>query len=116
MAQYLVLLYGDPSRWASMPPAEMQQAFGKYMAWGQKARQAGFLAGSNKLTDRGGKVLRGKKAVITDGPYAEAREVLGGYYLIEASSYDEAVKRTLDHPHLEYDGTVEVREVEVLPQ
>ena len=51
------------------------------------------------------------KPVVTDGPFTEAKEVLGGYYTIEASDYDDAVKRTLDHPHLEYGGTIEVRKL-----
>jgi hypothetical protein len=71
--------------------------------------------GANKLVDDAGKVLRGGKATATDGPYSETKEVLGGYYLIEAASYDEAVRLSLDHPHLQYDGTIEVRRVEVLP-
>jgi hypothetical protein len=82
--------------------------------WGNQARQAGFLLGSNKLVDDAGKVLRGQKAV-TDGPYSETKEVLGGYYLIEAASYEEAVRRSKDHPHLEHGGTIEVRQVEPLP-
>lgn len=48
-----------------------------------------------------------------DGPYAETKEVLGGYYLIEAPNYEEAVRRSLDHPHLSH-GTIEVREIEVV--
>ena len=50
------------------------------------------------------------KPKSTDGPYSETKEVLGGYYMIEAANYDEAVQRTLDHPHLEYGGTIEVRQ------
>lgn len=115
MAQFLFLLYGDPTRWQALPAAEQQAAFGKYMAWGNKARQDGFLVGSNKLLDDGGKVVRGNKPVATDGPYSETKEVLGGYYLIEASSYEEAVRRSLDHPHLQFGGTIAVRQVEVLP-
>ena len=114
MAQFLYVLYGDPTRWKAMPEAEQQKAFGRYMSWGAQARKAGFLVGSNKLVDDAGKVLRGKAA--TDGPYSETKEVLGGYYLIEAASYEEAVRRAQDHPHLQYNGTIEVRQIEVLPQ
>ena len=61
----------------------------------------------------GGRVIRPGAAGprTTDGPYSETKELLGGYYLIEAANYDEAVARTLDHPHLEYGGTIEVRHV-----
>jgi hypothetical protein len=115
MAQFLAVLYGDPTRWQAISPSEMQAAFGKYMDWGKKARQKGFLVGANKLVDDAGKVLRGSKPVATDGPYSETKEVLGGYYLVEASNYDEAAKLFLDHPHLQFDGTIEIRQVEVLP-
>jgi len=114
MAQFLAVLYGDPTRFQGMSPSERQTLFAKYMNWGVKAREQGFLVGSNKLVDDAGKVLR-RKPVATDGPYSETKEVLGGYYLIEATNYDEAVKRFLDHPHLENGGTIEVRQVEVLP-
>ena len=115
MAQFLLLLYGDPTRWRAMPRQDQQAAFAKYMDWSRKARQEGFCVGSNKLVDDAGKILRGNKPVATDGPYSETKEMLGGYYLIEAANYDEAVRRSLDHPHLQYDGTIEVRQVEVLP-
>jgi hypothetical protein len=114
MAQFLAVLYGDPTRWQTMSQSELQAAYGKYMGWGEKARQKGFLLGANKLVDDAGKVLR-RKPVATDGPYSETKEVLGGYYLVEAANYDEAVKLFLDHPHLGFEGTIEVRQVEVLP-
>ena len=116
MSQFLLLLHSEPAPWLKMPPEERQKWFVKYMAWGQKAREGGYLLGSNKLVDDGGKILRNGKKVATDGPYSETKEVLGGYYLIEAANYDEAVKRTLDHPHLEHGGTIEVRQVEQLPR
>lgn len=113
MAQFLLLLHSDPTKWLAMPSEEKLKWFGKYIAWGNQARQAGFLAGSNKLMDDGGKVMRGK-TLVTDGPYSETKEVLGGYYLIEAANYEEAVRRAQDHPHLEH-GTIEVRQIEKLP-
>lgn len=115
MAQFLLLLHADPAGWLKMPPDEQQKWAGKYMAWGNQARQAGFLVGSNKLVDDAGKVIRGEKTVVTDGPYSETKEVLGGYYLIEAANYDEAVQRCQGHPHLEHGGTIEVRQVAKLP-
>ena len=116
MAQFLLLLHADRTPFLNMPADERQKWFAKYMAWGAKAREGGYLLGSNKLVDDGGKILRGPKVVMTDGPYSETKEHLGGYYMIEAANYDEAVKRTLDHPHLEHGGTIEVRQVEQLPR
>jgi hypothetical protein len=52
----------------------------------------------------------GGKTRVTDGPYSEAKEVLGGYYTIEAENYDEAVARAREHPHIEYGGTIVIRQ------
>ncbi len=109
MPQYMLLLYDDPSGWQKLSPEEMQKAIEKYMAWTKKP----FTVDSKRLGQDTGRVIRSVngKARATDGPYSETKEVLGGYYLIEASSYDEAVARALDHPHLEYGGTIEVRQL-----
>ena len=79
------------------------------MAWTKKP----FTRDSKRLADEPGRVIRsqGGKPKATDGPYSETKEILAGYYTIEAASYDEAVKLALDHPQLEYGGTVEVRQV-----
>lgn len=108
MPKYMLLLYDDPSGWHKLSPEEMQKAIEKYMAWTKKP----FTIDSKRLADDPGRVIRsqGGRPRATDGPYSETKEVLGGFYLIEAASYDEAVQRTLDHPHLEH-GTVEVRQL-----
>ncbi|HEY3928324.1 MAG TPA: YciI family protein [Candidatus Koribacter sp.] len=117
MATFMILLYGDPKNWMTMSPEQMQQAMLKYWAWGKKMREQGRLLGSNKLTDGQGRVIRGKaNPRVTDGPFTEGKEFLGGYYMFTADSYDHAVELSRDHPQLEYGGTVEVREIEVMPQ
>ena len=107
MPQYMLLLYDNPVDWTKVSPEEMQKAVEKYMAWTKKS----FNVDSKRLAGDPGKVLRGSGANnrVTDGPYSETKEVLGGFYLIEAANYDQAVERTLDHPHLEYGGTIAVR-------
>lgn len=109
MPQYMLLLYDDPSGWAKLSPEEMQQAIEKYMAWTKKP----FTRDSKRLAQDAGRVIRSNagKPKATDGPYSETKEILGGYYTIEAANYDEAVKLALGHPHVEYGGTVEVRQV-----
>jgi hypothetical protein len=105
----MLLLYGDPANWARLSPDEMQKATERYLAWSKMP----FIKGNNRLGEDAGRVLRrakdGQKRA-TDGPYSETKEVLGGYYTIEAASYDEAVKLALDQPHVDY-GTIEVRHV-----
>jgi hypothetical protein len=113
---YMLLLYDDPSTWKKMSPEELQKVLQKFFAWREKLRTQKILVGSAKLRDEPGKVIRGKDHPrVTDGPYSETREVLGGYFTIEASNYDDAVQQCRDCPHLEYGGTIEVREVEPVP-
>src|ERR1700688_402635 len=109
MAQFMLLLYDDPSHWGRMSPEEMQKATEKYMAWSKMP----FTKDGKRLASDAGRVLRGTngRTSATDGPYSETKEVLGGYYTIEAANYDEAVKLALNHPQIEYGGTVEVRHV-----
>ena len=116
MPKYMLLLHDDPSSFGTLSPADIQTVIEKYMAWGKRLRAAGIITESNKLTEAPGRVMRGQgsSARITDGPYSETKEVLGGYYIIVADSYDEAAKRAADCPQLEYGGTIEIREVDVI--
>jgi hypothetical protein len=110
MPQYMLLLYDSPATWQKISPEEMQKAVEKYMAWTKKP----YNKDSKRLAQDAGRVIRGTpggKPRATDGPYSETKEVLGGFYLIDAANYDEAVERSLTHPHLEYGGTIEVREL-----
>ena len=107
MPQYMLLLYDNPTDWQKVSPEDMQNAIEKYMAWTKKP----FTVDSKRLAGDSGRVIRSGPGGprTTDGPYSETKEVLGGFYLIEAANYDEAVQRSLDHPHLEYGGTLVVR-------
>jgi len=108
MPHYMLLLYDNPTDWSKKSPEEMQQALEKYMAWTKKP----FNVDAKRLGPDAGKVVRaqGGKPRAADGPYSESKEVLGGYYTIEAANYDEAVERSLDHPHLEYGGVIVIRQ------
>jgi hypothetical protein len=109
MAKFMLLLHDDPTGWQRLSPEEMQKALEKYMAWTKKP----FTKDAHRLTQDPGRVIRsdGGRPRVTDGPYSETKEVLGGYYTIEATDYDEAVKLALSHPHVEYGNTIEVRQV-----
>ncbi len=97
-------------------PEMMQAIIQKYNDWATKLRESGRLVSLNKLKDEYGRTLSGFGAnqTVTDGPYAETKEVIGGYWIITAASYDEAVEWARECPTLEYGGRVEVREVEDL--
>jgi hypothetical protein len=109
MPQYLLLLHEDPASYRHLSPEEMQQILAKYMAWSQELGAAGRLKGGQKLTDEGGRHVRAGS--VTDGPYVEGKEVLGGFFIVEAADYDDAVALTRGCPHLA-NGWVEVREID----
>ncbi len=114
MPTYMLLLHENPNQFAGRSESEMMKVVKEYGAWATKLRSEDRLAGGEKLADEGGKILKGKngKIVVTDGPYAEAREVIGGYFAIKAKDYAEAVKIAEDCPHLHYDGRIELRQVD----
>lgn len=104
MAKFaLILRYQGFSK--DLSAEEIQGILNRYRAWSQKAAR---LAGE-KLRDGTGRVIR--RDAITDGPYVESKEAIGGFSIIEARDYDEVVRLCRDHPHLEF-GSIEVREVE----
>ncbi|HLK69170.1 MAG TPA: YciI family protein [Bryobacteraceae bacterium] len=109
MSQYVLLLHSDPKSWAAMSPDEMQKAVEKFMAWSKKP----FTVGGKRLADDAGRVMRGSNGQTrtTDGPYSESKEVVGGFFIIEAANYEEAVERCQDHPTLEYGGSLEIRQI-----
>ncbi len=82
----LVLLRDDPSGFASLSPAEMQAIIEKYIAWGARLRASGHMVMGEKLVDGSGRVARGAAAVVSDGPYAEAREIVGGAYVLQVKT------------------------------
>ena len=91
-------------------PQELQQQMQKWGAWIQQLRQDGHFKAGEPL-EGGGKVVRGKKKAITDGPYAEAKDLVGGYLLVEAKNLNEATELSQRCPVLDVDGTVEIRPI-----
>ena len=116
MPKFMLILRGDVTAdYSAMTPDDFAKILGEYEAWGNKLGAEGRLDGGNKLTDQGGKVIwpRGKKVEVKDGPYVESKEVVGGYYILKADSYEHAVKLCDGHPNLRF-GSIEVREVDFL--
>ncbi|HXK05078.1 MAG TPA: YciI family protein [Verrucomicrobiae bacterium] len=108
MSQFLLLLYNDTTRPRRLSPEEMQNMLEKYMAW----RNEPFTLDGKRLAEDVGRVIRSDSGAprTSDGPYSETKEVLAGFYLIEAANYDEAVKLALTNPHAQH-GTIEVRQI-----
>jgi hypothetical protein len=111
MTQYLFFLHNPPDVFAGLNPAQFQEVIGKYAGWRNQMFTQGHLVGGNKLKDRSGRVIRG--SAVTDGPYTESKEVVGGYFIVRAENYDAAVQLALTCPHTEY-GSLEIRVIEVM--
>ena len=111
--QYLLLIHDAESVWETMPEQERNALYGEYMAYTNELRESGALVGANQLqpTSTATTVrVRDGEQVVTDGPFAETKEQLGGYYLIEVESVDEALEWAAKIPSARY-GTIEVRPV-----
>lgn len=111
--QYLLMLYSDESGWDALSEKEQEEGVAAYTAYTQALAQAGALVGGNRLrpadTATRVSVADGKTQVL-DGPYADSKEQLGGYYLIEAADLDAALAWAARCPGAHH-GTVEVRPV-----
>ena len=104
-----VFLYRGGSRDGS--PAEMQQVMQKWMNWFKELAEKGHVKDRGQPLERVGKLVSGKRKTVTDGPFAEAKDIVGGYTLIEARDLNQAVELSKGCPILERDGAVEVRPV-----
>ena len=111
--RYLCLIYENEQAWATMPKEESDAIFGEYFAFTEGIKQSGQYLGGEALqpTQTATTVrVRNGKVATTDGPFAETREQLGGYFLINAADLDEAVSIAARIPGARK-GTVEVRPV-----
>jgi hypothetical protein len=117
MAQFMLILHDKPGQFASLSPEEIQKVIEKYGAWRQKLTADSTLVNGRKLTDEGGKRLNssGGKVSVVDGPYAESKEVVGGFFIIRAKDYDEAAEIAKGCPHLQY-GRIELRQIDFMGQ
>src|SRR5262245_43623470 len=93
LPNYILLLHDTGTMPESMSPAEIQAVIQRYVAWRRRVQQGGRKVEGHKLVDGSGRVMSGPSgtATVTDGPYAEAREVIGGLFIIEAASFDDVV-------------------------
>ena len=114
MPQYMLLLH-DTGTFPDLSPEDIQGVIRRYMEWRNRVASAGRSINGHKLKDGEGRLLRGKVGapVVTDGPYAEAKEIIGGLFVIDARDYEEAQRLASDCPHLDF-GTIEIREIEQL--
>ena len=104
-----VYLYRGGQRPTS--PEGIQQMMQKWMTWLKGLAEKGHIKDQGQPLDRTGKLVNGKQKTVTDGPFAEAKDVVGGYTLVLATDLDQAVELSKGCPIFETDGSVEVRPV-----
>ena len=111
MNTYYLILRDHPEALASISPSDMQAVIQRYVKW--REDNAKHVTGGEKLADGEGRVLRRKGASldISDGPFVEAKEILGGFFVVEAESYEAAQRIAATCPHLEF-GSLEIRRME----
>jgi len=111
--QYLLALYADESAWPKMTPEQQQQGYAAYMAYTEALKTAGVHVGSQRLrpssTATTLRTTNGKTQVL-DGPYAESKEQLAGYFLIDVPDLDAALSWAGRCPAVQH-GIVEVRAI-----
>lgn len=109
--QYMLLIYDAESSWMNMPKDELKEMYARYMMVSKEMGEAGVMVGGAELQPVASATtirVRNGKALTTDGPFAETKEQLGGYYLIDVPSLDEALKWAAKIPSA-VSGSIEVR-------
>ena len=109
MSEY-IFLYRGPSG-DSASPEQMQQIMQKWLGWFKDLGEKGHIKNPGQPLQTSGKVVRGTAKKVHDGPFAEAKDVVNGYTLIEASDIDQAAELAKGCPILEREGSVEVRPI-----
>jgi hypothetical protein len=109
MAKYIFFMRGGDAEARDYAPEEYQQLLQRYFEWSEHLRSNGHFLSAEQLKTNGRVVQRG--SIVVDGPFAETKEAIGGFYLIEAKDYDEATQLAQGCPVLTHGGFVEVREI-----
>ena len=111
MSEFVFLYRGGE---AGRSPEQMQQTMQKWMAWFKDLAEKGHIKDRGQPLERAGKLVQGKRKTVTDGPFAEAKDLIGGFTLIEARDLDHAVELAKGCPIFEFEGGVEVRPIRKL--
>ena len=111
MSEFTFLFRG---RKTSGSPEEMQQHFEKWAAWFKELAAKGHMRDPGHPLEATGKVVSGKQKIVNDGPYAEAKDVVGGYVVVEANDLAQAAELSKGCPILEAGGSVEIRPIQRL--
>jgi hypothetical protein len=111
--QYLMMLYAEEAGFAKVTPDEMQGVMAAFNAFSNEVKEKNVYVGSNRLRPVASATsvrVRDGKTMTTDGPFAETKEQLGGYYLLDCKDLDEAIEYAAKIPGALW-GTIEIRPV-----
>ena len=111
MAQYILLLRGVNEQVTDYSPEDLQNLLEEYDAWVEGIKNAGKLRGAQKLKDEVRQVVEVRNGRITDGPFTETKETVGGFFIVECDTAQEAVEIAKLCPVLTHGGSVELREI-----
>jgi len=110
MSKFILLLTGQ-GNYATLSPAENEAALKAYMEWTGQLRSNGNFLDAERLSGQFKVIMPGPNPVVSDGPYAESKEAVGGFFAISAETFEEATNIGLGCPHLKYGGEVQVHGV-----
>ncbi|MGE3286023.1 MAG: YciI family protein [Pseudonocardia sp.] len=103
--KYLMLIYGNEKVWSSLPAAELTSLIADVEAFNARLRASGELVDTQGLVTRPHSVrLDGDTPVVTDGPYLEAKEYVGSYFVVDVDSEDRALEIARSYPGIRWDG------------
>ena len=117
MPEYALFLRDDKFMQEEHTPEESQAHFDKFVRWAEKLKREGRLRGVERLEGAGGRVVSKRgDALVVDGPYAEGKEAVLGFFVVEAVDWEEATRIAAECPCLPTGGKVEVRLVGAFPK
>ena len=112
MKEFMMIFVGTEYADLGLSPEEVQNRMGKWFAWSEKMEKQGIIKHGNALTPQIRRIV-GKNRTVTDLTSAEVKEIVGGYYLIEAKDFDAVQEIAQDFPDYDLGNTVEIREIMV---
>jgi len=112
MKDYMMIFLGASYEELGLSPEQIQERMGKWFAWSEKMNAQGIEHKGHALMPTG-KSISGPEKVVTDGPFLEGKEMIGGYYIVKGKSYDEVMAIAQDFPEFDLGGSVEIREIMV---
>lgn len=112
MNKYLLLLHEQVDLMQNLSPTEMEELIGSHIAWASQLAEEGHLIVGEGLQDSG-ITITGKESVLGNSTYLEAKEMIGGFYLIQAIDIDSAIEIAKNCPCHHYGGTTEIRPIAV---